>query len=233
VEFEYDADAPFPDIADCLYRNGVVLVRGHYPAALIDAIATSAGSRYAAEALLVEQGRMAPNRYRTIGIDEIAVDGRPAAEHLVTDLARFAAGICLETTAPTVRHAYVRRADLDEANLQLPFHQDSKLLGVPLINLWIPLTDCGRTTPGLEVVAQRIDGLVSTVPHGSAGTLYAEHGIEIEAATILAAFGDRLWHPEFKVGDVMMFRGTTVHRTHVVPGMVGGRMSIDLRLVAA
>ncbi|MBV8165675.1 MAG: hypothetical protein JO021_02705 [Alphaproteobacteria bacterium] len=231
MELEFTADASPADVADCVYRNGLALVRGHYERTLIAAIADTARRRYVAEDILVAQGKLEPNRYRTIAIGEIAIDGRPAAEHLVTDLARFVAGVCLETTAPAVQQSYVRRADLDDPNLQLPFHQDSRILGVPLVNLWIPLSDCGRAIPGLEVVTQRIDGLISTLPHGSPGTLYADHGIEIDAATVLAGYPDSLWHPEFAAGDVLVFRGTTVHRTYVTPGMSGGRMSIDLRLV--
>ena len=122
-------------------------------------------------------------------------------------------GQSIETAAPKVSHAFVRRADLDEADLQLPFHQDTKILGVPLINLWIPLSACGRLTPGLEIVTRHLDGLIATVPMGTAGTLYAEHGIEIDPATILGAFGDALWAPAFEVGDVLIFHSNAIHRS--------------------
>ena len=108
MELEFTADRSPADIADCVYRNGLALVRGHYDRTLIAAIADAARRRYLAEDLLVRQGKLEPNRYRTIAIGEIVIDGRPAAEHLVTELARFVAGVCLETTAPAVQQSYVR-----------------------------------------------------------------------------------------------------------------------------
>jgi len=232
LDLEFAADAPASDIADCVFRNGVALVRGHYDRALIAAIAARAAERYAAEADRVRRGEQEPNRFRAVSIDEIEIDGRPAAELLVDDLARLVAGLCLDTLQPAVRQSWVRCSEPGHRDLELPFHQDSRILNAPLVNLWIPLSDCGRDIPGLEIVTRRIDGLIATLPHDPTRNFYAGHGLEIDPDIILAAFADALWHPEFKAGDVLMFRGTTVHRTHVTPTMAGERMSIDLRMVA-
>jgi hypothetical protein len=72
--------------------------------------------------------------------------------------------------------------------------------------------------------------VLETLPPGTGGNFYAGHGLEIDAATVVGPYAADLWHPEFKAGDVLIFLGTTVHRTHVTPGMAGSRTSIDLRL---
>lgn len=231
MDREFPADAPVTDIADGVYRNGVALVRGHYDPALIAEIAGQAARRYAHEDASVRDGKLAANRHRAFELAEIVIAGRPAAEALITDLARFVCGVCIGTLAPVPTHAYVRTSTPGEADLVLPFHQDSRIVGVPLINMWIPLSDCGRAIPGLEVVARKL-GVMETLPQGTGGNFYAGHGLEIDAKTVLDAYEHDLWHPEFKAGDVLIFLGTTVHRSYVTAGMTGSRTSIDLRLVA-
>lgn len=231
MDREFPADAPVTDIADGVYRNGVALVRGHYDPALIADIAGQAVQRYAREDALVREGKLGVNRHRAFELAEVVVGGRPAAELLITDLARFVCGVCIETLTPVPTHAYVRTSTPGEADLVLPFHQDSRIVGLPLINMWIPLSDCGRTIPGLEVVARKL-GVLETLPVGTSGNFYAGHGMEIDAKLVLDTYADDLWHPEFKAGDVLIFLGTTVHRSYVTAAMTGSRTSIDLRLIA-
>lgn len=236
---EIAGDQPFAEIAGCLYRDGVVLVRGLYPAAVIEAIHDAAAAIYAERDQAAAEGRLDGDLailhlgHRAIDVAELVIDGRPAADWLVSPLVRSVAGICLLSPQPAVHaKSYARCARPGGQDLELPFHQDSRILGEPLLNIWVPLMDCGQDCPSLEVLAQRLHALEPTSAH--LGNVYARAGVEIDAATLTAKYGtDRLWHPPFRRGDAFLFYGTTVHRTWVTPGMAKDRISIDLRLTAA
>jgi hypothetical protein len=237
AECEFRASQPFGDILASVQHNGLSLVRSLYPPELIQRIADAASEIYAERDRLLADDRLRPDlvhnhvRHRAIALADVAVADRPVSDQLMPQLVRSIAAICLHR--PIVQAhplSFVRSARPSEADLQIPYHQDSRILGCDLVNLWIPLADCGRALPGLEVVTQRLHALAPTGP--SAGNLYAEMGVEIETAWVHDMFGvDSLWHPEFQVGDVLVFFGTTVHRTYVTKQMQGERLSIDLRLV--
>jgi hypothetical protein len=112
---------------------------------------------------------------------------------------------------------------------RLPFHQDETLLGCPLLNVWIPLTQCGTTAPGLEVVVSDKKDLLTT--SGVASSSYVAERLQINEALVVSTFGRAFWHPSFEPGDAMVFYGTTVHRTHYAPNMSEPRTSVELRLV--
>jgi len=132
----------------------------------------------------------------------------------------------------------VRAAIPGKINLNLPFHQDSYILAesgfhpaaAPLAVVWIPLEACGIDRPGLEVVARPVTEIVPTIRQE--GNFYASRGLEIPEDVVLARYGrDSLVHPAFETGDVLLFKGTTIHRTYATPAMREARLSIDLRLV--
>lgn len=235
---EIDGSRPFAEVAGCLYREGVCLVRGLYPRAVIEAIHDAAAAIYAARDAAAAAGTLAGEEaihhvgYRSIRLGDIAVDGRPAADWLTPPVIRSVAGICLLAPRTAVhRDSYVRCARPGVQDLELPFHQDNRILPEPLLNLWIPLMACGLDAPGLEVLAHRLHMLEPTERRD--GNQYARMGVEIDAATIAARYPlDRLWHPAFEPGDAFLFYGTTVHRTWVTPAMTRDRLSIDLRLIA-
>ncbi len=126
-------------------------------------------------------------------------------------------------------YSFIRRHWRTDTKSISPFHQDSVAVPVPapMLTCWIPLSPCGVHAPGLEVVAERLDSAlpITDVP----ATNHAP--MEIDASVVERHFGDRLWHPEFGAGDVMMFDSMCVHRTHVTPTMTGVRHSIELRFV--
>ena len=233
MQLEFDADASPSAMAACIEQNGVALIRGCYPVALIAQIAAACDAYFAAQDAAVARGEQPPNRFRTIPLEAIAVEGVPAHSLLMTELVRAVAGACIGTAKPAAkRQSYVRCSHPTAPDLRLPYHQDGRvLLGGDLVNCWIPLVDCGREIPGLEVVVARVPGLEPTLPGEPQANYFRAGGMEIDPDDVQRRYGpDRLWHPEFRAGDALIFLGTTIHRTHVAPGMSGGRLSIDLRL---
>lgn len=91
---------------------------------------------------------------------------------------------------------------------------------LPMVTCWIALDACGINAAGLEVVNQRLPGLLSP--------------IELRSETVLARFtADSLLRPGFEAGDALLFRGDILHRTHVTPSMTNDRTSIEVRFFSA
>ncbi len=89
-----------------------------------------------------------------------------------------------------------------------------------MITCWIPLTPCGFDAPGLELIAQGTEGLLTP------GQLKDMHVRELFAA-------EEFHRPAMQPGDALLFGGGVLHRTHVTPQMTRDRTSIELRLFAA
>ena len=95
---------------------------------------------------------------------------------------------------------------------------DSEAL-LPTVTCWISLTLCGVDAPGLEFVTQTIEELL--LPE------------ELTHNTISRRFlADSFYKPQMEAGDAVLFRGGTLHRTHVVDAMQANRTSVELRFVA-
>jgi hypothetical protein len=89
-----------------------------------------------------------------------------------------------------------------------------------MVTCWIPLTACGRSAPGLELITQRQAGLLAPA--------------ELTDPQILGRFAvDDFCRPVMEPGDALLFRGDILHRTHVVPDMSDDRTSIELRFFPA
>ena len=89
-----------------------------------------------------------------------------------------------------------------------------------MVTCWVALTPCGQQAPGLELVRQRVDSLLP--PH------------EMTEECVPARFPpERFWRPVMEPGDVLLFSGGTLHRTHVEPDMDADRTSIELRFFPA
>ena len=219
-----------------LRSYGVAKVAHVYDPALVEAIGASAKKIYRERDFAAAMGTLSQGlqdlhgNLRSIQIDDLAVPGGGAREVLVTQFVRAVAELFLDKTVAVHDWSYTRCARCNHNVLQLPFHQDTRILGVPLVNVWIPLSACGVEIPGLEVVARPLPELEETINEGE--NLYAGMGVEIAAKGVLKKFGEQaLWHPAFVPGDALMFQGTTIHRTHVTPTMRRERISIDMRLV--
>lgn len=91
---------------------------------------------------------------------------------------------------------------------------------LPTVTCWIALTQCGVDAPGLEFVTETIDELLvpNELTHKSIHNRYPS---------------DSFWQPQMQAGDAVIFKGGTLHRTHVVEQMRANRTSVELRFVAA
>ena len=89
-----------------------------------------------------------------------------------------------------------------------------------MVTCWVALTPCGAQAPGLELVRQRLDSLLSPA------TL-TEDRVHARFPT------EGFWSPVMEPGDVLIFSGGTLHRTHVTPHMDADRTSIELRFFPA
>ena len=108
----------------------------------------------------------------------------------------------------------------------------SQVLPSPSLDVWASLAECGVGAPGLQVVVTGKRDLLAV-----AGL--PDHDLPVERARIdetlvVETFGPgALWQPSLRPGDVLVFAGTTVHRSHVTPAMTKPRLSVEMRLVAA
>jgi hypothetical protein len=50
-----------------------------------------------------------------------------------------------------------------------------------------------------------------------------------DSEIVLERYGDQLWAPEMRAGDVIIFNHLVVHRSHIIEGMTKERQSVDLR----
>lgn len=124
----------------------------------------------------------------------------------------------------------IRRVNPGNPRTILPFHQDQAVMMRPSLNLWVALTPCGRTAPGLEMVLTDKTELLDT--YSPEETPFATNRSQIDPRLVERIFGsDALWRPEFESGDAMIFKGTTVHRSHVTPAMTESRLDAEMRLV--
>jgi len=90
---------------------------------------------------------------------------------------------------------------------------------LPTVTCWIALSLCGVDAPGLEFVSQPIEELLLPV--------------ELTDKKISGRFSeDSFWKPQMEAGDAIVFRGGTLHRTHVTKQMQANRTSVELLFVA-
>jgi Phytanoyl-CoA dioxygenase (PhyH) len=88
------------------------------------------------------------------------------------------------------------------------------------VTCWIALAPCGLDAPGLELVTDRVDRMLSP-------------------AQLADGAVDRRWpaarrvRPALEAGDAVVFSGDVLHRTHVSAAMTQTRTSIELRCFPA
>ena len=89
-----------------------------------------------------------------------------------------------------------------------------------MLTCWITLVPCGVDAPGLELITDRVDRVLSP-------TQLAETAIDQWWPT------SRRVQPELQAGDALVFGGDVLHRTHVSAAMPHTRTSIELRCFRA
>jgi len=101
--------------------------------------------------------------------------------------------------------------------VQFPIEPGAAIPAVPMAICWIPLDACGRDSPGLAFIRRRQAGLL--------------HFTELDDGRLRRRFeAAAFWAPELELGDVVLFRGDVLHRTHVTAEMRADRMSIVYRI---
>jgi len=107
------------------------------------------------------------------------------------------------------------------------WHQDGAFMGAGIrsLNIWIPLTHCGDTAPGMDLVAKRLDYIVPTGE--GAFSPWATSPAEAEKVAAGA-----LVRPIFEPGDALFFDQMNLHRTAIDPGMTEDRYAIETWLLS-
>jgi hypothetical protein len=102
------------------------------------------------------------------------------------------------------------------------WHQDGAFLGddCRAINLWLTLSDCGVDAPGLDIVPERLDRLVST---GGDGAYF-----DWSVSDSLVARDYGVVRPTFSAGDLLIFDELFLHKTAAQASMSGVRYALEL-----
>jgi hypothetical protein len=223
-----------PDLELRFQRDGVVYLPGLFDSVFIRQIGAAADRVYAereekARRLLVKKGVLVRDELRSIAVANMRLGGAPLMPRLLHDvIVGLAAGYLGKAPAPH-SDSYVRAQLPAPSIAHLPFHQDQTIVGAKLVNVWIPLSDCGDDAPGLEVVVGSGGELVRPANPEAGGIV---ERARLDEKAVLASYpADAIIHPVFSVGDAIIFTGDTIHRTYIAPGMTRSRASIDMRLV--
>jgi hypothetical protein len=125
-----------------------------------------------------------------------------------------------ERPAISVKKCTLRKVPVDSGS---DWHQDGAFLGegIRTVNVWLTLTDCGVDAPGLDVVAERLPGVLET------GTEGAKFDWSVGPGVVERVASDSIVRPVFKAGDAILFDDFNLHRTAVEPGMVNDRYAIE------
>ena len=104
------------------------------------------------------------------------------------------------------------------------WHQDGAFLGdgIRSLNVWLSLSDCGITAPGMDVVAKRLDEIV---PTGGEGANFDWSVAPGEAERAAGEAG--IVRPHFEPGDALLFDHLMLHRTASEESMTDQRYAIE------
>jgi hypothetical protein len=102
------------------------------------------------------------------------------------------------------------------------WHQDGSFLGehVDALNIWVALSPCGRDSPGLDIVARRLERVLAD---DAARYDWAVS----DDAVVETAGGAAIIRPEFEAGDALLFDQILLHRTGASAGMTRERYAIE------
>jgi hypothetical protein len=139
-----------------------------------------------------------------------------------TGIGALVEGFLGERPALSANKCTLRRVPVDT---NTNWHQDGAFLGrhVRTLNLWLALSPCGTDAPGLDVVPQRFDEILTT---GTEGALF-DWSVSPDVVERAAGGADAVLHPEFSPGDALLFDHLFLHRTGVTPGMTRERWAIE------
>ena len=118
------------------------------------------------------------------------------------------------------------KTTLRKADPSVPgaWHQDGKFLGdVNSVNLWLSLSHCGDTAPGMDLVPRRLDEIVDA---GVGDKGFSRIVVTHEKAVELAGEAGII-RPIFEPGDAMFFDHLYLHQTASEPEMPNPRFAIE------
>jgi SAM-dependent methyltransferase len=112
---------------------------------------------------------------------------------------------------------------------QTGWHQDGAFLGADVrsVNVWIALSHCGEDAPSMDIVARRLDHIVTP---GVDGALFNWSVSESSAEQAAGTGG--IVRPVFAPGDVILFDQMNLHRTAPDPDLPHNRLAIEAWLFA-
>jgi hypothetical protein len=142
-----------------------------------------------------------------------------------TGLREVATGYLGERPTISINKCTLRRVrpDVVKGHAGISWHQDGAFLGdVRALNVWLALSHCGDTAPGLDIVPKRIDHVVATGTDGAAFDWSVS-----PAAVEEAAEGIPVQRPIFEPGDVMLFDELFLHATGADLDMPNTRYAIE------
>ena len=137
-----------------------------------------------------------------------------------TGLRRVIHGYLGERPAISVQKCTLRKVDPDSGS---GWHQDGAFLGdVRALNVWLSLSRCGDESPGLDLVAKRLDRIV---PTGTDGATF-DWSVSPRVVEEVAA-PEGVIRPIFEPGDVLLFDEMYLHATAADPSMPNSRYAIE------
>lgn len=104
------------------------------------------------------------------------------------------------------------------------WHQDGKFMGddIRAMNVWLSLSHCGVTAPGMDLVPVRLDGHVAA---GTEGTWFPTQVSQAVAEEAAGEIG--IVRPVFEPGDALLFDELFLHQTGSEPEMPDPRYAIE------
>jgi hypothetical protein len=105
------------------------------------------------------------------------------------------------------------------------WHQDGAFMGeqIRTVNVWLALSACGGEldAPGLDIVARRLDHVVTT------GTDGARLDWTVGPGMVERVAQGRVTRPTFRAGDALLFDHLMLHRTDCRPQATQNRYAIE------
>lgn len=131
----------------------------------------------------------------------------------------------------------VRYRNPVEPATALPYHQhphhappgELSLSRTRFIGISIPFVPYDGSRSDLELITIAMDQLFPLTDKPE--TQFAS--FELDRRMVLQKFGERRWRPRLGIGDVIVFRECTLHRSYVEESMPNARASVDVRIFGA
>jgi hypothetical protein len=120
----------------------------------------------------------------------------------------------------------LQKADAPE--FALPFHQDGGACGVPMVRAWFLLNpeSCGTDAANVEFAVGSPEQILPIERDHPESRVFARLEMSHAERDRLLASCVR-WRPSVEIGDTIVFKGRTGHRTHFPPGTRHPRLSLE------